>query len=76
MNTPATTPAPRTPTGLYRCGIAALQQQLGPVDSICFLHLLDHGTGDYTAERQSQDDETSMADLCAEIRSTTPAHAS
>ena len=60
---------------LYRSGIAALQQQLGPVDSIRFLHLLDHGTGDYTAERQTQDDETSMADLCSEIRSSTPAHA-
>jgi hypothetical protein len=61
---------------LYRRGITALQQQLGPVDSIRFLHLLDHGAGDYTAERHDQDDETSMTDLCAEIRSSTPASAS
>lgn len=76
MSTPVSTPAHRTPMELYRSGIAALQQQLGPVDAIRFLHLLDHGSGDYTAERQSQDDDATMADLCAEIRSTIPAQAS
>jgi hypothetical protein len=37
------------------------------VDSIRFLHLLDQGSGDYTATRQSQRDEGTMEDLCAEI---------
>lgn len=76
MSKPATTPAPNTPIELYRRGISALQQQLGPVDSVRFLHLLDHGAGDYTAERQAQDVETSLTDLCAEIRISTPASAS
>jgi hypothetical protein len=38
------------------------------VDSIRFLRLLDQGSGDYTATRQSQSDEGTMEDLCAEIR--------
>jgi hypothetical protein len=61
---------------LYRRGITALQQQLGPVDSIRFLHLLDPGSGDYTAERQAQTDDNAMAELCAEIRATTGEQAS
>lgn len=72
MSTPASTPAHRNPMELYRRGIAALRQQLGPVDAVRFLHLLDPGSGDYTAERQAQEDKPSMADLCAKIRSTTP----
>ena len=76
MSTPVTQPAQRTPMELYRSGITALREEFGPVDSIRFLHQLDHGSGDYTAERQAQDDESSLADLCAEIRSTTPSQAS
>jgi hypothetical protein len=76
MSKPATTHESNTPIELYRRGITALQQQLGPVDSIRFLHLLDHGAGDYTAERQAQNDEISLTDLCSEIRSSTPATAS
>jgi hypothetical protein len=60
-----------TPMELYRRGVAALREQLGPVDSIRFLHLLEHGSGDYTAERQAQaDEDISMAELCAEIRAS------
>ena len=76
MSTPGTQPANRTPMELYRSGVAALRAQLGPVDSIRFLNLLDHGTGDYTVERQAPGDVTSMADLCAEIRATTPTYSS
>jgi hypothetical protein len=64
----STTPAPSTPMDLYRRGVAVLREQLGPVDSIRFLHLLDPGRGDYTAERQAQRDEGSLEELCGEIR--------
>jgi hypothetical protein len=64
-----------SPLDLYRRGVAILSQQLGPVDSVRFLHLLDHGRGDYTAERQAQPDNGSVADLCAEIRKSSDAPA-
>ena len=64
-----------TPIDLYRHGVAVLTEHLRPVDSIRFLRLLDQGSGDYTASRQSQPDEGSVKELCAEIReyeSSTP----
>lgn len=57
-----------SPIDLYRQGVAILTDQLGPVDSIRFLRLLDQGSGDFTATRQNQSDEGTMQDLCAEIR--------
>ncbi len=67
-----TAPIP-TPMGLYRRGISALQRELGPVDAIRFIHLFDHGTGDYTAERQAQQDtdDQPLSELCEEIRAAT-----
>jgi hypothetical protein len=69
------TPAQTTPTpmALYRRGITALQQELGPVDTIRFIHLFDHGSGDYTAERQAEveADTRPLAELCEEIRGIT-----
>lgn len=59
-----------TPLELYRRGLTALQQELGPVDSIRFLHLIDLGSGDYTAERQTREDDGSLEALCEEIRET------
>jgi hypothetical protein len=56
------------PMDLFRQGVAILADHLGPVDSIRFLRLLDKGSGDYTASRQSQPDQDSIEDLCAEIR--------
>lgn len=66
MSTDAQTAS--TPLELYRRGLTALQQELGPVDSIRFLHLTDPGSGDYTAERQSQEDGASLDALREEIR--------
>ena len=40
----------KTPIELQRLGAAALDQILGPVESLRFL---DPGSGDYTVERQS-----------------------
>jgi len=48
------------PIDLYRRGVAILADQLGPVDSIRFLRLLEKGSGDYTAARQSQTDQGMM----------------
>jgi len=56
------------PIDLYRQGVAILADHLGPVDSIRFLRLLDKGSGDYTATRQSQPDQGTVEELCAEIR--------
>ncbi len=44
------------------------RRSITPSMSIRFLRLLDQGSGDYTATRQSQPDEGTMEDLCAEIR--------
>lgn len=57
-----------SPIDLYRQGVAILTDQLGPVDSIRFLRLLDQGSGDFTATRQNQTDEGTMEDMCDEIR--------
>ena len=51
-----TTALRKTPIELYRLGVAALDQALGPVESHRFLRLLDPGSGDYTAERQTRMD--------------------
>ncbi len=61
-------PTASTPIELYRRGLIALQEQLGPVDSIRFLHLFDPGAGYYTAERQAKTDEGNLEALCEEIR--------
>jgi hypothetical protein len=60
------------PIELYRQGVVILTDSLGPVDSIRFLRLLDPGSGDYTATRQSQPNEGTMEELCAEIRAFEP----
>jgi len=57
-----------SPIDLYRQGVAVLNDHLGPVDSIRFLRLLDSGSGDYTAARQKQPDQGSVAEICTEIR--------
>ena len=57
-----------SPIDLYRKGVAILTDQLGPVDSIRFLRLLDKGAGDFTATRLAQPDEGSVGKLCEEIR--------
>lgn len=62
--------AASTPIELYRRGLTALREQLGPVDSIRFLHLFDPGSGDYTAERQAREDDGGLDALCEEIRAT------
>jgi hypothetical protein len=67
----AEVPTASTPIELYRRGLTVLQEQLGPVDSIRFLHLFDSGSGDYTAERQATADEGTLDALCDEIRANT-----
>lgn len=69
MNAEAQTAS--TPIELNRRGLSALQEQLGPVDSIRFLHLFDPGSGDFTAERQAEADEGGLDALCEEIRAAT-----
>ena len=70
----STTIERRTPMELYRLGVAALDQALGPVESLRFLRLLDPGSGDYTVERQTQidRDSSSVAELSAAIRANRP----
>ncbi len=55
---------------LYQQGVTALNQALGPVESLRFLRLLDPGNGDYTAERRRRmgGDTESLDCLIARIR--------
>lgn len=64
----------KTPIELYRLGVAALNQALGPVESLRFIRLLDPGSGDYTAERQArlEKDPQTVAELSAAIRASRP----
>ena len=64
----------KTPIELYRLGVAALNQALGPVESLLFMRLLDPGSGDYTAERQASldKDPRTVAELSAAIRASRP----
>ena len=66
----------KTPIELYRLGVAALDQALGPVQSLRFLRLLDPGSGDYTAERQTKldQDPSSVDELCDKIRTAQTAN--
>lgn len=63
-----TSPASSSPIELYRRGVSVLQEQLGSVDSIRFLHLFDQGEGDYTTERQQNADGRPLDEVCEEIR--------
>lgn len=58
-----------TPIELYRQGVSALNEALGPVESLRFLRLLDPGDGDYTAERRRrmEADTESLEGLIARI---------
>ena len=62
----------KTPIELYRLGVAALDQTLGPVESLRFLRLLDPGSGDYTTERQTRTDQnpSGVDELCDKIRAS------
>ena len=66
----------KTPIELYRLGVAALDQALGPVESLRFLRLLDPGSGDYTAKRQTglDQDPSSVDELCDKIRTARTAN--
>ena len=59
---------------LYRRGGALPQDQLSPVDSLSSLHLLEPGSGDYTAELQAKEDEGTLEELCGEIRGFVQGH--
>ena len=63
-------PQRKTPIELYRLGVAALDSALGPIESLRFLRLLDPGSGDYTAQRQTrlENDTATVAELSASIR--------
>jgi hypothetical protein len=39
---------------LRQAGLAALQRELGPVGTACFLRLFSSGQGNYTREREQQ----------------------
>ena len=62
----------KTPIELYRLGVAALDQALGPVESLRFLRLLDPGSGDSTAERETRTDQnpSNVDELCDKIRTS------
>jgi len=53
----------RTLPQLAADGFAALIEKLGVADAIRFLHLYDHGHGDYTSERSQWLDRLSAEEV-------------
>jgi hypothetical protein len=49
-------------------GIKALNQSLGPVGAIRFIQELNYGSGDYTKDRHTWLDESSVDDIFKEIK--------
>jgi len=62
----------KTPIELYRLGVADLDRALGLVESLRCVRLLDPGSGDYTAERQTRMDQdpSTVDELCDKIRTS------
>jgi len=52
---------------IHTKGMAALLKTLGPVDTIRFIQMLDHGKGDYTKERK-QWLSNDLDEICKEIQ--------
>ena len=49
-------------------GIKSLYQSLGPVGAIRFIQELNYGSGDYTKDRHTWLDESSIDDIFKEIK--------
>jgi hypothetical protein len=52
---------------LYRAGIDALTEKLGPVGMAKFMRLVDSGHGDYTKERSQWLEHIELDELFTEI---------
>ena len=52
---------------IYRVGIDALTEKMGPVGMAQFMRLVDSGYGDYTKERSGWLDQLELDEIIAEI---------
>ena len=57
-----------TPIELNRKGFQALVNSLGYVDAVKFMHQFDHGSGNYTEERDQWLDQLTMEDIITDIK--------
>ncbi len=57
----------RNPNTIRKLGIEALTKELGPVGMARFIRQYDNGEGDYTAEREKQLADITMADIRNEL---------
>ena len=52
---------------IYRVGIDALTEKMGPVGMTQFMRLIDSGYGDYTNERSGWLDQMELDDIFTQI---------
>jgi hypothetical protein len=53
---------------IRRLGIEALNEKLGPIVMVEFMHQFDSGYGDYTKERHNWLDSLTIEDISNEIK--------
>jgi hypothetical protein len=53
---------------IRRLGIEALNEKLGPIGMVEFMHQFDSGYGDYTKERHNWLDNLTIEDIGNEIK--------
>ena len=53
---------------IRRLGIEALNEKLGPIGMMEFMHQFDSGYGDYTKERHNWLDQLTIEDISNEIK--------
>ena len=53
---------------IRRLGIEALNEKLGPIGMMEFMHQFDSGYGDYTKERHNWLDKLTVEDISNEIK--------
>jgi hypothetical protein len=52
---------------IRKLGLEALNEKLGPIGAIQFMHEYDNGYGNYTEERHNWLDNLSINEICDEI---------
>ncbi len=53
---------------VHKRGLEALNEELGPVEMINFLHYYNSGSGDYTEEREKWLGDTTVDELISETQ--------
>jgi len=56
------------PVQIRKIGFKALDEVLGPIGMVRFLHFFETGTGDYTKERKKWLGEPTVSEIVKEIK--------